>query len=102
MFESDQKKELQNKYNKLSSITTGGKAKKGAWGNLASHLSGGQDTVYGELKLSEQLSGELGLVRDQVMNLQESLEESLFLNTKYQKELNQGKKEIQKKNTEIC
>jgi hypothetical protein len=54
---------LKHKYNKLSSI--GG---------------GGSDTVYGELKLSEKLSGELGVVRDQVNNLQESLEEALFLN----------------------
>ena len=36
------------------------------------------------------------------MNLRESLEESVFLNGKHQKELNQLKKEMQKKNTEVC
>lgn len=84
MFESDEKKQLRNKYNKLTSISgaTGKKAgaKWGAAANLAM-LQGGQgNSVFGELKLSEKLADELQVVRDEVDQLHESLEESLYYN----------------------
>lgn len=44
-------------------------------------------SVYGELKLSEKLSSELQVVRDQVEHLRESLEEALYLKEKHKSEL---------------
>ena len=49
MFESDQKRQLRNKYNKLATMSGPSTSKKGL-ANLQ-----GANSVYGELKLSEQL-----------------------------------------------
>ena len=57
MFESDNKKDLKIKYNKMSSIAGGGKSKlspKKLPGTL--EKMAGNKSVYGELKLSEQLA----------------------------------------------
>jgi hypothetical protein len=61
MFESDEKKALKNKYNKLSSISgaTGkvkGMLSAAAGGQDLSALQEGPNSVYGELKLSEKLA----------------------------------------------
>lgn len=74
MFESNEKKALKSKYNKMASIgaNTGQKFR---YGNLIPRAedfqmpgvkSQGQaplGTVYGELKLSEKLSDELNIVK---------------------------------------
>ena len=98
MFESDQRKQLKTKYNKLAGMSGPSTGKKG----LGSLGVQGSNSVYGELKLSEQLHDELYVVRDQVLNMKEALEEAVFLNTKYQKELKALKKDLQKRDTEIC
>lgn len=54
MFESEGKKSLKVKYNKMAGIADKNK-------DIASSKS-----VYGELKLSEKLSNELQVIRDQV------------------------------------
>ena len=66
MFESDEKKALKQKYNKLSSISnaTGSKIKgminQASGGvNLVAMAGQGPNSVYGELKLSEKLAAEL-------------------------------------------
>ena len=66
MFESNEKKVLKQKYNKLSSISgaTGKKVKgmlNAAAGGLDLAAMGGEgpNSVYGELKLSEKLADEL-------------------------------------------
>ena len=69
MFESDEKRALKNKYNKLSSISnaTGSKVKgmfNAAAGGELKSLQEGPNSVYGELKLSEKLADELRLQRD--------------------------------------
>ena len=66
MFESDGKKDLKNKYNKLQGMSSGGI--KNA------------DTVYGELKLSQQLLSQLKEVRSKFDFLNETIE-----GQKYQK-----------------
>jgi len=48
MFETNEKKDLKNKYNKMSMIADG-KFKK----QSAGMMQGNKQTVYGELKLSE-------------------------------------------------
>jgi len=67
MFESDAKKELRTKYNKLSSITAAtGKGRYKTAGVVGDEIKGllGTKSVYGELKLSEKLADELNIVRD--------------------------------------
>lgn len=69
MFESDGRKELRGKYNKLTSISaaTGkGKYKSGviAGDELKNLGLGGSKSVYGELKLSEKLADDLNIVRE--------------------------------------
>jgi len=84
MFESDGKKELKNKYNKLASIggAMGKKKEMKGIGQIFQHgFEAGHhqpNTVYGELKLSDQLADELSLVRNQVKSLQELLEETQY------------------------
>ena len=69
MFESDAKKELRFKYNKMTSISAAtGKGKHKVGGVLPNQPDlaalAGSKSVYGELKLSEQLANELNIVRD--------------------------------------
>ena len=71
MFESANKRQLRSKYNKLGSVVVGGK--QFVKGQVAPN-----NTVYGELKLSEMLSNELNKVRDYVDQLLEDLEESNY------------------------
>ena len=59
MFESDAKKQLKGKHNKMASIGGGGKAAFQA-------DTGNPNSVYGELKLSEMLSNNLNDIREQV------------------------------------
>lgn len=89
MFESDAKKELRTKYNKMTSISAAtGKGKHKVAGIPGDEIKSlvGTKSVYGELKLSEKLANELNIVRDQVFNLKESLEESNYLKEKFEKE----------------
>ena len=61
MFESDEKKILKNKYNKLSSISGASKILPGGIDFKA--MGKGSNSVYGELKLSEKLNDELSMQR---------------------------------------
>lgn len=89
MFESNEKKALKTKYNKMASIgaTTGQKLRYGhilpraedfQMPGVKSHGPAPPGTVYGELKLSEKLSDELNLVKSIVDQLNESLEEANY------------------------
>lgn len=76
MFESDGKKLLQGKgklNNKMAGIgaLTGKNLKAGSFQQ-------NPNTVYGELKLSEQLQQELSAVRDNVNFLNEQLEQVMY------------------------
>ena len=76
MFESEDKKSLKNKYNKMRGIS----AQK--------RFKGGPDnTVYGELKLSEQLIQELEQIRNHVDDINERLEEVIYQRDTYASEL---------------
>jgi hypothetical protein len=57
MFESDEKKNLKQKYNKLSSISGASKVLPGGIDLKA--MGNNTNSVYGELKLSEKLNDEL-------------------------------------------
>jgi len=59
MFESDGKKQLKNKHNKMASIGTGGKSAFSFNADIDN-----PNSVYGELKLSEKLSNELNKIRE--------------------------------------
>lgn len=72
MFESDEKKILKNKYNKLSSISGANKLLPGGIDLKAM----GNNSVYGELKLSEKLNDELQISKQQAAELREELEEA--------------------------
>jgi hypothetical protein len=73
MFESDGRKQLKAKYNKMAGIagSHAGKFKPIMLGD-------GSQSVYGELKLSEKLHTELDIVREQVDQLNEKLEYALY------------------------
>lgn len=109
MFESDAKKDLRSKYNKMTSISaaTGkGKHKLPAGvamadvGTMPGAAMFKQKSVYGELKLSEQLANELNMVRDQVYCLKESLEESNYLRDQYKREKDALQADLDRKNRE--
>lgn len=62
MFESDQRKELKGKYNKLTAISGATTSvKRGASPTKSQYdaVAGPMGSVYGELKLSEKLAQEL-------------------------------------------
>lgn len=61
MFETDERKQLKSKYNKMAGIraATGNKLKLGGRFKLQDVAGGGNSSVYGELKLSEKLASEL-------------------------------------------
>lgn len=63
MFESKSKKHLKQKYNRFKGVGTNALP---------------ANSVYGELKLSEQLSDHLNLVQIQVDFLKESLQEMSY------------------------
>ena len=111
MFESNEKKSLKNKYNKISSISDNIGLK------MSNMLPKAQDfsmpgvksgpgsapmgTVYGELKLSEKLSNELNQVKSIVDHLNENLEEANYYKNTYKNELDQLKDSHKKKEGEI-
>ena len=72
MFESDGRKLLKQKYNKMAGISsaTGKKFKTGQTPVKAG--------IYDELKLSEQLSHELNLIKNNLDEYKETLEEALY------------------------
>lgn len=86
MFESDGKKRLKKQYNRMQGMARS-KAKD------FKVPTGGQRTnsVYGELKLSEQLHDELDVIRYQVDSLKEELEETLYEKECLQKEMDELK-----------
>ena len=109
MFESDAKKDLRSKYNKMTSISAAtGKGKHklpaGAAAVDVGAMPGAamfkQKSVYGELKLSEQLANELNIVRDQVYCLKESLEESNYLRDQYKREKDALQADLDRKTRE--
>jgi hypothetical protein len=90
MFESDEKKTLKNKYNKLSSISGANKLLPGGIDLKAM----GSNSVYGELKLSEKLSDELQFSRQQVAELREILEETCNTRDGYRRDLDETLAEL--------
>jgi hypothetical protein len=102
MFESNEKKALKQKYNKLSSISgaTGNKVKgmlSAATGGLdLASLGEGPNSVYGELKLSEKLADELKMTRDSANHYKELLEESNYHKDRFKRENDELKAEIAK------
>ena len=72
MFESDAKKLLRQKHNKMAGISaaTGRNVRSGQ-----TPVKGG-GSIYDELKLSEKLSYELNLIKSKVDELNEKLEEA--------------------------
>ena len=87
MFESDEKKNLKNKYNKLSSI-----ANKQGLGGIDLKTMG--NSVYGELKLSEKLNDELLHSKSLVSDLREQLEETQNTRDTYKRELDEKQAEL--------
>ena len=51
--------------------------------------------MYGELKLSEKLSNDLQLVKDQVEGLQEQLEEALYEKDRYKALVDEYQKKLE-------
>ena len=70
MFESDAKKILRQKHNKMAGISaaTGRNIRSGQ-----TPVKGNNASIYDELKLSEKLSYELNLIKSKVDELNESL-----------------------------
>ena len=99
MFESDAKKDLRSKYNKLTSISAATGRGKHKMPTPGVGADAGK-SVYGELKLSEQLANELNIVRDQVFRLKESLEESNYLRDQYKRDRDLLQTELDRKNRE--
>ena len=100
MFESDEKKALKQKYNKLQSISqnTGvGKKMQGFGTNFGDFKEGANmpNSVFGELKLSEQLADELQLAKQHIASLQEQLEQSIYDNEALNEEINGQKIKLQ-------
>lgn len=79
MFETDERKLLKSKYNKMAGIraATGNKLKSGGRFKLPDG-AGGASSVYGELKLSEKLASELDQIKSYVDELHESFEEAVY------------------------
>lgn len=88
MFESDGKKQLKNRYNRMQGIASQKSKFK------VPHAAEGSHSVYGELKLSEKLHNELDIVREQVDKLNEELEDTTYQKECLQKEF----EELQRKN----
>ena len=77
MFESEDKKQLTSKYNKMKGVSTANT--KMGYGKFAKQNDArNSNSVYGELKLSEKLVAELDVIRDHVDSLNEQLEEALY------------------------
>lgn len=63
-------------------------------GNLAALGGQGPNSVYGELKLSEKLAAELGVVKDECNHYKELLEEALYHKDKLFRENHQLKTDL--------
>jgi hypothetical protein len=74
MFESDDKKSLKQKYNKMHGVSAGGSMGK----SFKYGKNDGPNSVYGELKLSDRLATELDNIKNHVSGLNENLEEALY------------------------
>ena len=71
MFESKDKKDLTKKYNKMSGMATQNQMhSKFKFGKIPGD-SKAQESVYGELKLSEKLAQELDIIKEYVDSLNE-------------------------------
>jgi len=96
MFESEDKKSLSLKYNKMQGMAASKVRKfKFAGGGEASK------SVYGELKLSEKLAEELESVRDHVNSMNEFLEEARYERDTFKRELDQVTLKLQIKVKEV-
>jgi len=62
MFESDEKKDLNKKFNRFSGIGQSGASSKFKFAKNYGDIKN-KDSVYGELKLSEKLSEELNKIK---------------------------------------
>jgi hypothetical protein len=82
MFESDEKKYLRKKYDRLHSPRSQSKRQPTQHEEL-----GKPKTVYGELKLSEQLAFQLDELKQRFDNLREQLEYTTYQRDTCQKEL---------------
>lgn len=76
MFESDEKKYLKKKYDRLQSPRS--QAKRQPSQHQEEALSMKPKTVYGELKLSEQLAFQLDELKQRFDNLREQLEYTTY------------------------
>ena len=78
MFETDERRSLKSKYNKMTSIraATGNKLKTGV--KFKQPEVEGRGSVYGELKLSEKLAEELDQIKTYVDDVHEGLEEAVY------------------------
>ena len=77
MFESQDKKDLNSKYNKMKGVSKANT--KMGYGKFAKQNDiRNNNSVYGELKLSEKLVSELDVIRDHVDRLNEQLEEAQY------------------------
>ena len=83
MFESDGKKEMNSKYNKLKGLSSKNASplKHKFNGPIGENL-GGSQSVYAELKLSTKLSDQLTLTRNEVHDLNVKLEQFKYENDK--------------------
>jgi len=87
MFESDDKKALKQRYNKMAGIQNGATKFKG-------QTSTEPHSVYGELKLSDKLASELNVIKDHVGDLNEKLEVALYEKEQSLKQVNHLKLEL--------
>ena len=71
MFESEDKKALKNRYNKMAGIQNAATKFKGSTVN-------DPNSVYGELKLSDRLASELDVIKQHVWDLNEKLEVAVY------------------------
>lgn len=80
MFESDAKRSLDSKFNRLRGVSRGTK-KQFKFATIGDARD--PNSVYGELKLSEKLVEELDVIREHVDDLNEQLEEAVYTQNLY-------------------
>ena len=83
MFESKGKQELNNKLKGVSKSSINSNNKFG----FQPEKTSGPTSVYGELKLSDHLASSLNAVRDEVDELKEQLEASVYKNGQFEKQI---------------
>ena len=87
MFESDERKVLKGRQNKIASIGASAGKKFGGKQDFEN-----QNTVYSELKLSEKLSNQLTEIRLEISKLKEELEDAIYEKEDAVEQLEQIKK----------